>query len=147
LLVVVWGGLGPDLDLLRIGGAAGHSGRVTDWEKINREDQQRHDQVALGLGLAFTGIAVFGVLGALLGFFEWHRALGSNVVNLLIGIPLLFIGLRARRRDRQVEGRSCTGDKTIRGERSPARAPFVRDIRCRRDASHARRIRALAGSA
>ena len=48
---------------------------------------------------AFTGVAIVGgVLGALLSHPD--RALASAAFNLLIGVPLLVLGLRARRIER-----------------------------------------------
>ena len=76
--------------------------QVTDWEKINREDRQRHDQLAWQLGWVFTSIAIVtGVVNILIG--RGDRALFS-AANLLIGLTLLVIGYRARRRKQHEAG-------------------------------------------
>jgi len=72
--------------------------QVTDWEKINREDRKRHDQVAWSVGWTWTSIAaVGGILGLV---FSSEQALRSGAMMLLVGLPLLVIGYRARRKNR-----------------------------------------------
>lgn len=72
---------------------------MTDWEKFNRQDRQRHNQLSLQLGWTFIGIAIIGgVAGALPGYAD--RAITLAAFNLLIGVPLRVFGLRARRKQR-----------------------------------------------
>ncbi|SEQ14979.1 hypothetical protein [Microlunatus flavus] len=66
-----------------------------DWKRLESDERQRYDRLAVVLGAVFTVLGAVGIVVSVLTG-RPGGATGS-VVWLLIGVAVLVAGLRARR--------------------------------------------------